>query len=96
MTNFLVLPLVFLATWLTWALIPRQTSFSYYYFAPSLLLTLSLSFLLSRWRYGRRGMIALILGSLVVFVWCWPVLVGEPLYREQIQDLLWFVRGYTL
>jgi dolichyl-phosphate-mannose-protein mannosyltransferase len=94
------LAVVFLVAWLSWALIPRQTQFAYYYFTASLffapLIVAALGYGIIprqiRWCLG----FFLIVACLAVVVWTYPVLVGEAMNRYEIYQKLFFLTGSTV
>lgn len=94
------LAVVFLVSWLSWALIPRQTQFAYYYFTASLffapLIVTALEHRIIP-RQMRWWLVAVtVTACLVVVVWTYPLLVGEALTRDEIYRRLFFLVGPTL
>jgi dolichyl-phosphate-mannose-protein mannosyltransferase len=84
---------LWLVSYLIWAVIPKSLGFFYYYYLPSIWLALALA---AAWhRYGRGRLagwdesFAVLAGGL--FVWFWPIWTAAPLAGAQsFQRWMWF------
>ncbi len=92
-TPELVLPLMaFLAAYLPWGVIGR-TQFQYYLVGGVPFLLIILAYWIDRWLDHwalRRFAILIILLAILVFIFFWPILIGQPISATYYRLHVWF------
>ncbi len=81
---------IYILLWLSWLLIPRKVTLSYYYLPAALILSLAIPYTFKVLKFSFLTRINFILAATLVMLYFYPWLVGDPLTPQQFQERLWF------
>jgi len=79
---------LFFICWLPWAALNRST-FLFYYFAAASFLPLVIVDASTLFPRRRQAVFCLVLLNVIFFIYLWPILASQSLFRSQITSRLW-------